>query len=204
MNVIETKRLLLKTAYTERDGEAFLRMMKEEGACQSLFGIPLSDDIEEKLYHYFDTDDCLFAIFEKAADAEMIGYIGVSYRNGSYEVEFYLSKPFRNRGYCTEALVLLVDLYFEGKLALTEDKEHPEELNFLYGSFLTENKATQRVLEKCGFGKNPQREILNELFYNPKTEEVISMSMRELAITKERWARERSGNGWHENVVKKE
>ena len=31
MNVIETKRLLLKTAYTERDGEAFLRMMKEEG-----------------------------------------------------------------------------------------------------------------------------------------------------------------------------
>ncbi|MCM1241837.1 MAG: GNAT family N-acetyltransferase [Roseburia sp.] len=89
----------------------------------------------------------------------MIGYAGISYRGQERtEAEFYVSKPYRNHGYCTEALQKVCEEAFLGNLKWRnkEGKEVCPVIDKLYATTISANHAAVKVLEKCGFSKNTE------------------------------------------------
>lgn len=56
------------------------------------------------------------------------------------EVGYWVGVPFWNRGVCTEALLAVVEYCFCEKGFTT-----------LWGDYFTDNPASRRVMEKCGF-----------------------------------------------------
>lgn len=73
-------------------------------------------------------------------DGENIGYVQACMAENGWEVGYHMAKPYTGRGYATEALTAF--------LPYVMDKLH---INHIDGIVLEENKASQRVLEKCGF-----------------------------------------------------
>ena len=192
MEKIITERLILREAKTSRDESPFHKMLREEGDFKAYCGFDYSEDIMRNFYGYFDHGECHYSVFEKDNDAEMIGYVGIAlHETGSYEAEFYISRPYRNKGYCTEALKVLIDAYFEGRLPVRDAANHQEELSFLYATFLEDNEPVRRVLGKCGFEENPERVLLCQIFIDKKTDEATGFDVDELLLTKKRWEENR-------------
>ncbi len=151
--MLETRRLLLRPGSNARDSASFLQMLREDGDFRMFCGVDLSEDRLLSFSDYFERsghDECIYSVFEKDAPERFIGYVGF-HREERYELEFYISKPYRSRGYCTEAARAAVgQLFGEGLsvdgAALTENR--------LYSSTIVDNIPAVRVLEKLGFKRN--------------------------------------------------
>ncbi len=74
----------------------------------------------------------------------MVGYAAISPNLG--DVEYYIFKEYRGKGFGTEAVIGISQAYLNG--TLTGNKEER-----LFGQILSENLASARVLEKAGFIK---------------------------------------------------
>lgn len=112
-------------------------------------GWPPHQSVEESLdviRKYF-TNDTTWAIVLKES-GEIIGCAGFHLAENSNmplgpdeaEVGYWVAKPYWNQGICTEALGLVI--------------EHCRRLGIyktLYGEHFTDNSASGRVMEKCGF-----------------------------------------------------
>lgn len=85
-----------------------------------------------------------YSIFLKMC-GEMIGYVGILPETG--EVEVYIFREFRERGYGSQAVAMVIDAYFNG--IITGKKETRVEAETLCG-----NEASSRLLEKLGFQRN--------------------------------------------------
>ena len=85
----------------------------------------------------------------------MVGYIGVTPKTSN--LEFYIFQEFRKMGIGTDALNLLIWLWFTGQI--TGDREAKIE-----AETLSQNLASVRLLEKLGFQKEAVglRMILSE------------------------------------------
>ena len=85
----------------------------------------------------------------------MVGYVGVTPETSN--LEFYVFQEFRKMGIGTDALNLLIWLWFSGQI--TGDKEEKIE-----AETLSQNLASVRLLEKLGFQKESVglRMILSE------------------------------------------
>lgn len=75
-------------------------------------------------------------------DGTNIGYVQLVPMEDEVEVGYHIAKEFTRAGYATEALIAL--LTFAKK-----DKK----LDKVYGICVSENAASKKVLEKCGFKK---------------------------------------------------
>ena len=96
--------------------------------------------------------------FTILADGKVVGEIALEGRSichSTYTVGFGVGRQYWNRGYCTEALKLLV------KFAFDELKLHK-----LVGDNDSDNPASGRVFEKAGFTKEG---ILKEQIYKRGT-----------------------------------
>lgn len=115
----------------------------------------VSSMLESMPYPYFDKDaeafienvskpeagEVVFAITH-AENGQLMGICGVHLVNRRFEMPhmgYWLGEEFWGKGYATEAARALVDLFF---------KAGSEET--LLMSVLTDNKASRRVIEKCG------------------------------------------------------
>lgn len=74
----------------------------------------------------------------------MAGYVGVTPETGN--LEFYIFREFRKRGIGTDAVRLLIRLWFSG--GITGERETKIE-----AETLSQNLASVRLLEKLGFQK---------------------------------------------------
>lgn len=75
-------------------------------------------------------------------DSTNIGYVQLVPVEEGMEVGYHIAKEFTGKGYATEALKVLL------QFAKTEKK-----LDKVYGICVSENAASKKVLEKCGFEK---------------------------------------------------
>jgi RimJ/RimL family protein N-acetyltransferase len=93
----------------------------------------------EKNYDKQGPDDKRFFIEKK--DGTRIGLIG-THLYGGLEIGYALIPAERGKGYCTEAVQVMVDYLFMSK-----------DIVRIQAGTDSENKASQRVLEKAGFQK---------------------------------------------------
>jgi RimJ/RimL family protein N-acetyltransferase len=149
-NIIETKNLLLKPENNETDNEPFIRMLSQDGDFESFCGLPFSGKYLEMFVNYFEhkeNEQCLYSLYIKDDDV-FIGYVGFHRECDDYELEFYVGKEFRRRGFCKEACVEVINLLFDEGLSvdgniLVEEK--------LYATTLPNNVAVNSLLENLGF-----------------------------------------------------
>ncbi len=101
---------------------------------------------------------------ERKAEGHVIGAMGygascdckLPTRDGEPIVGYWVAKPYWNKGYCTEALQLMLD-YIRNNTSLT---------SLLCGHFV-DNPASGRVMEKCGFVPTGE-ECYDETLYTGK------------------------------------
>ncbi|VBB43450.1 Acetyltransferase [uncultured Paludibacter sp.] len=171
-----------------QDGDVILRELEEEDLpkiaeyannekvsinLRDAFPNPYSFDDTKRFYEMVEKQNpkTFFAIEYKG---NYVGNISLSvgtdvYRN-SAEIGYFIGEPFWNQGIVTKAVNLMVKFGFE-KLGVV--RIHTGVFEF--------NKASQRVLEKCGFEKEgifkksitKKGKIYNEVrFAKIKTEEL--------------------------------
>lgn len=150
---LETDRLFLLPGRDDRDNESFLRMLREEGNFRDFCGVDFSEYYLKNYDGYLGHrggQRCLYSIFRKAEPERFIGYAGVHLDKGDYRLEFYISKPYRRKGYCYEACLTILDKFFNGRLFadgvnITAD--------CIYSFAGTDNVASENCLKKLGFTK---------------------------------------------------
>lgn len=71
-----------------------------------------------------------------------IGYVQLVPTEDGYEVGYHIAESYTGRGYATEALGCFLEHIMQAK-----------DINNVLGICVTENRASCRVLEKCGFQK---------------------------------------------------
>ncbi|MGN0191767.1 MAG: GNAT family N-acetyltransferase, partial [Candidatus Cryptobacteroides sp.] len=160
-------------AYVNKDGERiFLRRWSETDAAQ-LFrlasdpelgpraGWPAhrsEDESLDAIRRYF-TNDTTWAVVLKES-GEIVGCAGfhtfrtsnIPLSENQAEVGYWIARPYWNRGLCTEALRLVI--------------EHCRRLGSyktLFGEHFTDNPASGRVMEKCGFADTGERRTCTSL-----------------------------------------
>ena len=81
----------------------------------------------------------IYAIMRNSDNANM-GYVQLNKANDIWEIGYHVAKIYTKNGYATEAVNLFLDIVKETM-----------NIDIIYGIVLYTNKASKRVLEKCGF-----------------------------------------------------
>ena len=119
----------------------------------------------EKDYEKLGSEKAWFLITKK--DGTRIGYFGVGLVGPYWEIGYVLIPSERGKGYCTEATQIAVDYLFMSK-----------NIARIQAITLSENIASQKVLEKVGFKK--EGTLRSSLFTRGKwTDEYIYSIIRE-------------------------
>ena len=90
-------------------------------------------------YYGDDNGPYVYAVIRKQ-DKANLGYVQLVKIDEGFEIGYHIAKRYTNKGYATEALKLFLE-YLKTTTNLKE----------VYGIALMDNKASRRVLEKCGF-----------------------------------------------------
>ena len=123
---IETKRLKLLLGVNKRDSKPFLKMLREDGDFQGYCGAKFSEKNLSKFATYFERagqEECIYSIFPKDSMEKFIGYVGFHRElNGDYEIEFYIAKNYRRKGYCEEACKAVIKQIFGEGLSVDHNQ----------------------------------------------------------------------------------
>ena len=133
---LETKRLIINKT-TLKDIDLLLKLDKQLITQKYLGGIKTKSK-EERLAFFNKKKDRSLTIYLK--DNTAIGFIELKIDNNSAELEYIIDYDYTNKGYCTEACKLLIEIAFS-KL----------NINRIYASINKNNINSKRVLEKIGF-----------------------------------------------------
>lgn len=179
---LETERLILLPGNNERDNDAFLKMLREDGDFRIFCGVDFSEENLTNFKDYFQHEfNCIFSIFLKELPNELLGYVGIAlHPEERYEVEFYLAKKWRNNGYCSEALNRLIQELKDCGISMNGSVLQFDDL---YATTNADNGATIRVLEKAGFVRNNEGAILIAVLYeDPVTGELYDNFISEYVL----------------------
>lgn len=157
---MKTENLILRPSHPERDGEAFLKMLKEDGNLWIFTGIKDAEEMLKTCSYYFQIGYTKsrrnFSIFRREKPEELIGYVGLHIKKEwmrkietKIELEFYISKVWRNKGYCTEASRKILESMMKGAMG--------EKYQMVFARTLSANQPCIRVLKKLKFEKINER-----------------------------------------------
>lgn len=157
---IRTENLILRPSRLERDGEDFLKMLREDGDVGIFTGIKNSEELLKNAPYYFQIRYTKsrrnFSIFRREEPEALIGYVGLHIKKEwmrkietKIELEFYISKVWRNRGYCTEASRKILERMMKGEIG--------ERYQMFFARTLSANQPCIRVLKKLKFEKINER-----------------------------------------------
>ena len=98
-------------------------------------------NVIEYLIKSYESEDgpYIYPVIRKEDDAN-IGYVQLVKIKEGWEIGYHIAKKYTNHGYASMSVMLFLDY-------LKANKDIKE----IYGIALSENKASVRVLEKCGF-----------------------------------------------------
>lgn len=110
------------------------------------------DEVFETVEDAKETIEFLMSVYESAEeplvypvllkDETNIGYVQLVPIEEGFEVGYHIGKEYTNNGYATEALIAFLNEIMPKK-----------NLDKVYGICMSENIASKKVLEKCGFKK---------------------------------------------------
>lgn len=144
---IETERLII-TEFTMDMAEAVhLNSLDEDNRRF------VPDEVFETVEDAADTVSFLMGVYENGdgplvypallKDGTYIGYVqAVPFDDGTWEIGYHIGGNFTKQGYATEMVQAFLPVIMP-KLGL----------DFIWGICLAENKASVKVMEKCGFVK---------------------------------------------------
>ncbi len=129
-------------------------------------------EVVSDLIECYDTEDgpFVYAVLLKET-GENIGYVQLVAIEDGWEIGYHIAKRYTKRGYASEALRAFLPAI---------SKAHG--LSEIIGICLADNRASVRVLEKCGFRQTyrgpgqyqgREREIVRTLWTAPSTKEEI-------------------------------
>lgn len=153
-----TERLLLLPGNNERDNDSFIEMLRQDGDFEIFTGAEPTEKNIRMFHNYLECKgSCFYTVFEKENPQKLLGYVGIGYQKQRFEAEFYISKQYRNKGYCSETLKRLCGEAFSENLEwIGRDGEKSKLIvDEIYATVLVENDLAGSVLEKCGFIRNP-------------------------------------------------
>ena len=154
---LETERLILRD-YVEEDFEAYFRLKSDEKTMYYLQDIQLSSreeaerEFQEVLADAASPDRRFYFLhIERKDTREQVGSIGYTVRETApqgklVDAGYFTYPAFWNQGYVTEALRRLLEFAFQ------ENGVY----RFSTGC-LTENRGSERVMQKCGLIKESER-----------------------------------------------
>ncbi len=184
---IETERLLLVPGSNARDDAPFIHMLRTDGDFRDFCGIEFSEKYLAEFKNYFERtghEECIYSIFLKGTD-EFIGYVGFHReRNSDYEIEFYISKSQRRKGYCEEACKAVMKLIFSEGLSVDDNVLSVQKL---YATTLAENIAVINLLSKLGFKRDIPKNglvLVMEGFVDEETDEFFGYCVSKYVIEK--------------------
>lgn len=144
---MQTSRLNIRR-WTLSDAEALFKYASDPDVGPRA-GWPPHQSVEEsrKVIEEVFTNDYTWAI-ELKETGEAIGCIGyfpygvshIPIGENDCEVGYWIAKPYWNQGFCTEALVEMIDYCFNAK-----------GFENIWSDFFVDNPASGRVMQKCGF-----------------------------------------------------
>ncbi len=100
-----------------------------------------ANTVVEQIIKNYETKDgpFIYAVIRKEDQANL-GYVQLIKIEDGYEIGYHIAKLYTGKGYATEAVNLFLDYLKKNT-----------ELDTIIGIALANNKASRRVLEKCGF-----------------------------------------------------
>ena len=114
-----------------------------------------------------------------------LGYVGFHREpNFDYEIEFYIKKNERRKGYCEEACRAVMNQFFEEGLSVDNNKLRGKKL---YASTLTDNTATISLLSKLGFKRYVPEDgliLIMEGFIDEESDEFLGYCVSKYVIEK--------------------
>lgn len=185
---LETKRLLLVPGNNARDDETFINMLRNDGNFRDFCGIEFSEKYLAEFRNYFERtghDECIYSIFLKGSD-RFIGYVGFHReRNLDYEIEFYISKSERRKGYCEEACKAVMNLFFSEGVSVDHTRISERKL---YATTLSDNRPVMQLLSKLGFTENIPEDgkvLIMEGFVDEETDEFLGYCVAKYVLVRE-------------------
>ncbi|MDR1434901.1 MAG: GNAT family N-acetyltransferase [Puniceicoccales bacterium] len=149
-----TERLILR-AIEERDLDDLMKSFSDYDTVYMLAFMPWPFDRNRTLTYMknlswnMDHGNSLYWAITLPEKDSMMGVIGLTleHEHDRAELHYWLEKEYRNRGYMTEAAKRIVDYVFKDL-----------NMNRLDVNHLNVNLGSQRVLEKCGFTLECEKE----------------------------------------------
>ena len=144
---MQTERLLLRR-WEDADAEALFKYASDPDV-GTRAGWPPHKSLEDSLtvIREIFRSDTMWAIVLKETNEPIgsIGYLTQAQSNipigeNDCEVGYWVAKPYWNQGICTEALRLLLDY--------CQNEKH---FDNIWADYFTNNPASGRVMQKCGF-----------------------------------------------------
>lgn len=141
---IYTKHLVLRPANNDEDLTAY-KMLLEPSEYFFQFGYEYEEHLLDN-YNFTDLGVICYSAFLKDT-GEYIGYAGIMPTDNEPEVgelEYFVSKAHRGKGYCHEAAAALIQAFKSGELTNSKGKT-------VFAEIIKENTASARVLKRLGF-----------------------------------------------------
>ncbi|WP_251198358.1 GNAT family N-acetyltransferase [Anaerotardibacter muris] len=141
---IYTDRLILKPANNDSDLTAYKRLL-EPSEYYFQFGYEYDEHLLDD-YDFTSLGVICYSAFLKNS-GEYIGYVGIRPTDNKPEIgeiEYFISKPHRGKGFCHEAAAALIQAFKDGEL--TEIKGIS-----VFAEIIRENTPSAHVLTRLGF-----------------------------------------------------
>ncbi len=141
---IETERLIITDFALDMAESVHLNSLDEDNRKF------VPDEVFETVEYARETIEFLMSVYESGdgplvypvllKDGTNIGYVQLVPVNDGYEVGYHIAKDYTCKGYATEALKAFLSFMMSEK-----------NLSKVYGICISENIASKKVMEKCGF-----------------------------------------------------
>ena len=144
---IETKRLIITEFDMSMAESVHINSLDEDNRRF------VPDEVFETVEEAAETVEFLIGIYENGngplvypvllKDGSYIGYVqAVPFEDGTWEVGYHIGGNYTKQGYATEAVTAFLPVIMK-QIGITE----------IAGICLAENKASVKVMERCGFSK---------------------------------------------------
>ena len=144
---IETKRLIITEFDMNMAESVHINSLDEDNRRF------VPDEVFETVEEAAETVEFLIGIYENGngplvypvllKDGSYIGYVqAVPFEDGTWEVGYHIGGNYTKQGYATEAVTAFLPVIMK-QIGITE----------IAGICLAENKASVKVMERCGFSK---------------------------------------------------
>lgn len=155
-----TRRLYMRPRKGDEDYRLYYKHLKEDGD----FSLFTNLKYTRENVRQFGFEMPYFFVIEERKTGNMVGYVGLRWeksngeKTGVMECEYYIFKPYRGKGYATEAMKALCQRAFAGKLFEKKEtvykylcRKKTAKPEVIRAMIRTDNTASCRLAKKCGF-----------------------------------------------------